>query len=152
VLSAGPLVLGNLLRFHGLTSCSVLVLFIVTESVCFVIVQRKGDETVSGIVLTQWHRIVAVRRACLMRDRSLRLQYVFMSQSTFQRRLHPHVLELFDSEIQVLQCLRSFIRMVLEKQLGKLEAGESKLRAEPHLCADHHGLLVILASFVKSFQ
>ena len=45
----GSLVLGDLLIFHGLTTCSALSVFIVAESVSFVIVCCAGDAIASDL-------------------------------------------------------------------------------------------------------
>ena len=50
----------------------------------------------------------------------LRLQDILMSQRPLQRRLHLHLAELFDGEVQVIQGFLLLIRVVLKQQLGAL--------------------------------
>jgi hypothetical protein len=54
-----------------------------------------------GIVQTQRHMSFAVQRACMMRDRSLRLEYLCMPQGALQRGPHLRVLELIDGQAAV---------------------------------------------------
>jgi len=62
--------------------------------------------------------------------RSLRLEGLPLFQSTLKGRLHFHLTELPDSEIEMLQRLGLFVRIVRKEQLGKLKPGEGDLGAE----------------------
>ena len=48
-----------------------------------------------------------------------------MPQRPLQRRLHLHVLELADGEVEVLDDLGMLVGVVVEEQLGEAETGEA---------------------------
>jgi len=82
--------------------------------------------------------------------RGLCLQYLFMPQRTLEGGLHFHVLELGDGKVQVLQSFFLFSRVMLQNELGKLEAGKRQLRPELHLSTDFDGFLIVFAGFIIS--
>jgi hypothetical protein len=43
-----------------------------------------------------------------------------VAQRALQRRLHLHLAELADDEVEVLDCGRAFVGVVLEQQLCQL--------------------------------
>ena len=55
-----------------------------------------------------------------------------MPQRALERRLHLHVAEFGDSEIEVLESGRTLDGIVLEEELRELEACESDLGAEAY--------------------
>ena len=61
-----------------------------------------------------------------MAPRYLRLEGLPLFESTLQGRLHLHLTELTDREIEMLQRLSLFVRILLEEQLGKLEPREGE--------------------------
>ena len=73
---------------------------------------------------------------------SLRLEDVLVLQRPLQRGLHLHLAELVDGEVQVLQRNGAFPGVVLQKELGKMEASERDLRAEADLGGGLLGLNV----------
>ena len=50
----------------------------------------------------------------------LRLQYLLSSQRPLQGRLHLHLAELFDGEVEVLKGVLLLSRVVVQQQLGEL--------------------------------
>jgi len=46
-----------------------------------------------------------------------------MPQRSLQRRLHLHLAELIDGEVEVLLSLRLLVWIVFKKQFSKLEPG-----------------------------
>jgi len=68
-----------------------------------------------------------------------------MPQRTFQRRLHLHLPKLGDREVQVLGRRLALVRVVLQQQLGEVEAYERNLRPKAHLLANGEALGVVAA-------
>ena len=66
-----------------------------------------------------------------------------MPQRLLQTRLHLHVPELTNGEVQVFHSLWPFIGVVLQQQLSQLEACEGNLRAEAYLGARFQGLVAV---------
>ena len=60
----------------------------------------------------------------------LRLQQPAVPQRPLQRRLHLHVAQLGDSEVEVLDGGVVLVRVVLQQQLGEVEAYEGDLGTE----------------------
>ena len=57
----------------------------------------------------------------------LRLQNLPPRQCSLQGRLHLHVAQLGDGEVQVLKGLGALVGIVVQHQLGQLEAGDRDL-------------------------
>ena len=73
-----------------------------------------------------------------------------MLEGPLERRLHLHLPELGDREIEVLDRCRALVRIVLEEELGEAEASEGDLRPESDLGADFERLVVVAAGFMCS--
>jgi hypothetical protein len=62
----------------------------------------------------------------------LRLQQPPAPQRTLQRRLHLHVAELGDSEVEVLDGGVVFVGVVVEEEFGEAEANQRDFGPEAH--------------------
>ena len=65
-----------------------------------------------------------------------------MPQRPLQRRLHLHVAQLGDSEVEVLDGGGVLLRVVLQHQLGEVETYEGDFGTEAHLLAYFEALPV----------
>ena len=70
-----------------------------------------------------------------------------MPQRSFQRRLHLHVAEFGDGEVEVVKGFSALVGVVLEQQFGELEAGEGDLGAKTDLDTELEGLVLVGAGF-----
>ena len=72
-----------------------------------------------------------------------------MPQRSLQGRLHLHLAELADGEVEMLQRFGALAGVVRQQQLGELEAGEGDLGAEPDLGAEFQGLVIVGARLLR---
>src|SRR5439155_6120562 len=75
------------------------------------------------------------------------LQQILVLERPLERRLHLHLPELGDREVEVLDRSDALVRVVLEEELGEMETGEGDLGAEADLGADLKRLVVVVARF-----
>jgi hypothetical protein len=75
-----------------------------------------------------------------------------VAEGAFEGGLHFHVAEFGDGEVEVVEGFGALFGVVLEEELGELEAREGDLGAMSDLGADLQSLVIIgasLASFAE---
>src|SRR5688572_7047702 len=90
-----------------------------------------------------------IRSSCRLRSC---LQQPAVPQRPLQRRLHLHVTQLGDSEVEVLDRDGALVGIVLQQQLGEVEAYEGDFGTEPHFLADIQGFEVVTARFRRVLE